>query len=107
MNKLGIVVMGLGFLVIGLAGGYYASSDAPARCEADRQAALELADRAVAAEGTPQAQELMDEARARSGWADMECANADSHRQTCLMIACGGGVLLAIGAVLAKKKAKS
>ena len=104
MKQLAIAVMGVGFLVIGLSIGYYRSSDAPARCEADRLQALQFAEQAVAVEGTPQAQELIDEAQARSEWADMECAHADAHRQTCLMIACGGVVLLAVGAVLAMRK---
>ena len=104
--KLGVVVMGVGFLVVGLAVGYYFSSDAQEACVSDRERALALAEQAVAAEGTPEAEVLMAEAQDRSQWADLECATADSHRQTCLMIGAFGAVVLAVGAVLFARKPK-
>ena len=108
MKKLGLILMVLGILVVGLAGGYYKSSGAPQRCLESRQRALDLADKAVAAgEGTPEAQQLMTESQDASGWADIECNTAAAHKNLTVMIAGAGGLLLVIGLVLALRAPKA
>jgi hypothetical protein len=108
MKKLALALMVLGFVVIGLAGGYYTSSDAPADCLRQRQQAVDfLAQATAAGEGTPESQDLVAKAQEASDWADMDCARADEHRQQCLMIAAAGVLLLVVGFVLKLRAPKA
>jgi hypothetical protein len=108
MKKLALALMVLGVIVIGLAGGNYASSDSPSRCISERQAAVDYLSQATAAgEGTPESQELVAKAQESSDWADMTCATADKIEQQSLMIAAGGLLLLVIGVVLKLRAPKA
>jgi len=104
MKKLAIALMVLGVIGIGVGGAMYASSDQQKYCEQFRAKALALADQAVKAEGTPQAQELMDQSQSETEMADQTCASADGIRQQCLLIAGAGFVLLVVGFVLSRRK---
>jgi hypothetical protein len=108
MNKLALALMVLGLVVVGLAGGYYASSDSPARCLDERRQAVDFAQQATAAgEGTPEAAELMDKSREASDWADGSCAAADGMKQQSLGIAAAGVLMLVIGLVLKVRGSKA
>jgi hypothetical protein len=104
MKRLAIALMVLGVIVIGLGGAMYASSEQQKYCEEFRLKAVALAEEAVKAEGTPRAQELMDESESESAMADQTCDSADSIRQQCLLIAGGGFLLLVVGFVLSRRK---
>ena len=107
MKKIAIALMVVGVIVIGLGTANWMSSEAQKYCEEFRLKALTLAEQAVAAQGTPQEQELMDASEGESAMADVQCDTADERRQEFAMIAGGGLLLLVVGFVLSRRKGAS
>ena len=105
MKKLAIALMVLGVLVLGLGIAWPYQSSAQADCERFRAKAVSLLEEATkAGEGSPRAQELIEEAEGETSFADSACENADGFRRNGMIIAGTGALLLVIGFVLSRRK---
>ena|SRR5690349_11087497 len=102
-KPVGIVLMVAGLIGVALGFGYTASSSSGEDCERFHQEAIAILDKATAVEGTPEAQQLMEDAQSRSDFADIACEHADMMRRDGLMISGAGLLLAAIGFFLFRK----
>ena len=108
MGKLGIAVMVIGFVLLGLGIAMPFSSDNQMYCEQFRRKAVDLASQAMAAQGTPEEQSLMEESESESAMADQMCGYANETKQKAMLLGGGGLLLLVVGFVLKRKgKAKA
>jgi len=107
MKKIAIASMVVGVLVIGLGVAWPYQSDSQADCERFRAKAVSLLEEATKAEGTPRAQELVEEADGESSFADAACERADGFRSQGMMILGAGALLLVVGFALSRRKPPS
>ena len=105
MKKVAIALMVVGALVLVLGVAWPYQSDSQQYCEQFRMDAIALLDKASQVEGTPESQEFVNEAEAKSAMADVHCDSADEYRSQGLIISGIGFLLVVVGFVLSRKKA--
>lgn len=109
MKKVIAVVLLLAGIGLGAisAYGYFFSEDQE-RCQGYRSEAVELFNKASAAEGTAREASLREEARSASAVADVACANARRTQQTMMLLGLGAIASIIVSVVLlvmARKRA--
>ena len=93
-----LLVVGIGLSALG-AYGYFLNADQE-RCLSLRSEAVELFNKALAAEGTPRGAALTQEAREVSGVADVACSNARQTQQSALLAGLGGVTTVIVSVLL-------
>lgn len=102
MKRVIMIVLLLAGLGLGALGAYefFLSGD-QARCEQYRARTIDLLQKAQAAQGTPEAAALVNEARSETAVADVACENARQTRRRARLMWLGAvGVFILLGGFL-------